>query len=355
MSKTKGILALILAFLSVFFGFQYQNVLAADSQQAEIINQIRLIKVAYNTFDPLIYTGTKNGGFFECNFTIENLSNHTVTMLEISSTYLRKKEPQLYIVAQGVYVFPGENLSLGNRTFTLKMNYVSYTELPPDNLTTPLFWVEISVKYQFSARNLSATASDSAVENNGAIARPQSDETYTLLFMYSALIISAWVLGMGAVLIVMLSKAEKTRFEVERLAGLNFLLLAFFIFCLLLFSSLPYPPPYMAVGFSPPATGGIAGLHGLIVIFLELTAVLNTLTAIELIFHQRWARILMLAAFLLSVLFLLSVISLYGLFIPVFLENLGNLVLGASFIMVGATTAITIFNLLRYIQAKCKT
>jgi len=67
----------VLVILTAIFLYQYQNVLVADSAEGQLMNQIRLVKVEYNSSDPLTITGTHDGGFFNCNFTIARARNLT--------------------------------------------------------------------------------------------------------------------------------------------------------------------------------------------------------------------------------------------------------------------------------------
>ncbi len=285
----------------------------------------------------------ENGEFFECNFTIENPTNHSVTLLGVSATYERKTPSSLYLIARGSRSY-NLNFELGNHTFTLKMYCLTYTEKPPPSiLTTPSFHVDITVKYGFSARILGATVSDSTVEGTWVVARPPNDETYPLLFMYPVLIIGTWTIGIGAALIVEFTKVKEV-IKIEQLASANFLLFALFVFAILLLPSLYYPPPYRASEISLPATGGLAGLTILVKNILRFIIVLNIITAIGLFLHRRWAKTLALAILILFIISIFYANLLLGLFIPSF-ADISTLILLISFAIVGATTTITVLKL----------
>jgi hypothetical protein len=344
MSKTNGILVLLFVILSAFFAFQYQSIMATDSRQGEIISQIRLTEVEYNSSEPLICLNAENGEFFECNFTIENPTNHSVTLLSVSATYQRETPSlSLYLIARGSCSY---NLNLDPRkyTFTLKMYCLTYTEKPPPSIpTTARFHVDITVKYGFSARILWATVSDSTVESTWVVARPLNDETYPLLFMYPVLIIGTWTIGTGATLIVEFTKAKEVR-KIEQLASANFLLFALFVFSILLLPSLYFPPPYRVSEFSPPATGGLAGLTIFVEILFRFVIASNMITAIGFFLHRRWARTLALAIFILFILSIFYANLILGLFIPSF-ADISILILFISFAIIGATTTITVLKL----------
>ncbi len=342
MFRVKVSVALLLVVLTAFFVFQYHSVFVTDSLQATVMNQIRLMSVEYNSSDPLTITGTRTGGFFDCNFTIENLAENSVALLEIRSTFAREKDNSLYIVAEAAYSGEEKNLDVGNTTFTVRMHYTTVTELPSDMVTTPVFFVTISVKYGSSTRNISATVSGSTVSNEGGVTRTESDQTYSMLFTYSTLIMGTWILGIGAMLTVEFVKVEKTAAKVERLAGANFLLIAMFIFFILFIPMMPYPPPYRASSYIP-ASGGITGLQNILTIFLELTAASCIVTASGLFLNQRWAKILSWFTFALCALFIVSLAVLHDVLLPVFLTDLGRLVFFASLVMVAITTSLAVF------------
>ena len=342
MLLVKVSVALLLVVLTVFFVFQYHSVLVTDSLQAAVMNQIRLMSVEYNSSDPLTITGTRTSGFFDCNFTIENLAENSVALLEIRSTFAREKDNSLYIIAEAAYSGEEKNLDVGNTTFTVRMHYTTVTELPSDMVTTPVFFVTISVKYGSSTRNISAIVSGSTVSNEGGVARTESDQTYSLLFTYSTLVMGTWILGIGAVLTVEFAKVEKTAAKIERLAGANFLLVAMFIFFILVIPLMHYPPPYRASSYIP-ASGGIAGLQNILTILLELTAASCIVTAIGLLLNQRWAKILSRITFALCGTSIFGLAVLHDVLLPVFSADPGRLVFLASFVMVAITTSLAVF------------
>lgn len=322
--------------LTVFFFFQYQNVIAADASQAQIMNQVTLVKVEYNTSDPLTITGTHSLGSFQCNFTVMNPTNYSIGFLGIEAEYLRSGGGYLgllYVIAQGSNGGGAPTLNPGNSTFTVQMSYITYSELPPNMGTTPVFWVSIYLKREFSGRIVSADVTGSKITNEGATARPLEDQTFDLLSTYSALATNVWIIGLSPIIIVGLAKPGKAR--TDRLAALTFLLLAYLIICILLLSKLPYPQPYQVSGSSLPATGGLAGLEIIISWTLMAGAGLSLLTAIGLFFHRPWAKYL---AYTTGGLTVLSSLLL----VPI---GVGHPVLRVSFTLIALTAFIVIIKL----------
>ena len=320
--------------LTVFFFFQYQNVIATYASQAQIMNQITLVKVEYNTSDPLTITGTHSPGSFQCNFTVMNPTNYSIGFLGIEAEYLRSGYPGLlYEIALGSNSGGTPMLNPGNSAFTVQLSYITYSELPPSTNTTPVFWVSIQLKREFSGRIVTADVTDSKITNEGAMARPLEDQTFDLLSTYSALAANVWIIGLSPVIIVGLAKSGKAK--TDRLAALTFLLLAYFILCIFLLSKLPYPQPYQVSRFSLPATGGLAGLEIIISWTLMTGAGLSLLTAIGLFFHRPWAKYL---AYTTGGLTVLSSLLL----VPI---GVGHPVLRASFTLIAITAFIAIIKL----------
>ena len=319
--------------LTAFFFFQYQNVIATDASHAQIMNQITRVKVKYNTSDPLTITGTHSPGSFQCNFTVMNPTNYSISFLGIEAEYLRSYPGLLYEIASGYDDGGTATLNPGNSTFTVQMSYITYSELPHSTNTTPVFWVSIQLKREFSGRIITAGVTDSTITNEGATARPLEDQTFDLLSTYSTLAANIWIIGLSPVLIVSLAKSGKAK--TDRLAALTFLLLAYFTLCILLLPKLPYPQPYQVSEFSPPATGGLAGLEMMISLTLTTGAGLSLLTATGLFFHRPWAKYL---AYTTGGLTVLS--SLFQ--IPI---GTGNPVLRASFTLIAITAFLAIIKL----------
>jgi hypothetical protein len=292
----------VLVILTAIFLYQYQNILIADSAEGQLMNQIRLVKVEYNSSDPLTITGTHDGGFFNCNFTIQNPTNSSFDFLGISALFYRDRSHALYLIAQGGGSGGDQQLTPGNHSFSVRMMYLSYTELPPDNFTTPVFQVTTTVKEGFSARNVYAETSGSVITNWGATSRSETDETFQLIYTYASLPMVTWILGLSLTLIIELITARRTSSEIEQIAGFSLLLIPIFILCIWSLQWIPYPQPYRATGISVPS-GGVAGLMILVTIFFAAMTALSLASAFGFLFHQGWAEA---TAILVAVLFAIS-------------------------------------------------
>jgi len=329
---------LIFAILSMIFATLYYITLTTDFQQGEIINQLQIVKVQCDTFEPQNYTQIPQGTFFDCNITIQNPTQHTLTLQSLSTRYFREKiysaGPNLHLIAEGGYQGEKKDIRPGNNIIYLLMIYMWDIEIPSPASTTPVWYVTLRVKCGFSARILQTTGAQSIqtcadFEKVTAIARPSEDEAYGLLFTYPALIIGTWIIGTEITVFTNSLKAMKT----GRLLAINFMLLAAFILSLLAFPILPYPPPYRTGGIIPPATGGIAGLLIIATVFHLLVTVLSITTALSFFLGQRWAKNLAIITIILFILSLVFAIPVVGLFIPNF-AGTGAIVLLVSLVTI---------------------
>ena len=353
MRKAEIIFVFLLAVLSGFFVYLYQNVITVDAQNAQVLNHIRLVKVEYNSSDPLTVTGTKDGGFFDCNITVENTYDSPIKLVEIHSTFIRGNGVY-YLIAEAVYSGQEQNVNPGNNTFPLRMNYLSNTALPEHNDTVPIFETVISVEKGFSARSISAMAvettptSNLTIVNYGSIARPGEDETYSLLSTYSAAAAGTLVIGTGVMLIAELIVNRKTRSKTEQLACASFLLMAFFVQSWLFVSSLPYPPPYRTVSFSPPG-GGLAGLQILTQLYLEVVTALSVMAALMLLLHNWISRRAVMAVARAAYLILFSLLFVSLLSLPIlasaFVGSTSNTVWAVSFLTATVTVLVVVVTL----------
>jgi hypothetical protein len=322
----------------MIFATLYYITLTKDFQQGEIINQLQIVKVQCDTYEPQNYTQIPEGMFFGCNVTIQNPTQHTLTLQSLSTRYFREKiysaGPNLHLIAEGGYHGEKKTIMPGNNIIYLLMIYMWDIEIPSPASTTPVWYVTLHVKCGFSARILQTTGAQSIqtcadFEKVTATARPSEDEAYSLLFTYPALIMGTWIIGTEITVFTNSLKAEKT----GRLLAINFMLLAAFILSLLAFPILPYPPPYRTDGITLPATGGITGLVIIATVFLLLVTVLSITTALTFFLGQRWAKNLAIITIILLILSLVFAIPVVGLFIPNF-AGTGAIVLLVSLVTI---------------------
>jgi hypothetical protein len=266
-----ALLFIILSIASLYSIILYQQVLAQDAQEGQLLSQVKVTRLEYNSSE---LTRTNSESFL-CNIEYNNPTNSTV---RLSSIHVEGKS------AAGVY--PG--------TVLLNSGYsIVSVELSPKlpNGTSPVFYIKAHVSLSISGRVLSSAVQGGKIENY-VIGRTTWNPTYGLLSYYSTLAAVVWIVGLGPAFVVMLF-VSRTKLQVERWAAGVFAVNAFSVFAAFVLEFLPKPSPSVYSNYIPPGAGSFFAMIFLYSIFflgLILGGGLNLYAIVSLLRHSQGAK-----------------------------------------------------------------
>jgi len=277
-----------LSTLSLHYVLMYQQVLAQDTQEGQLLSQIKINKIEYNSSDPTVIMGTKSGGSFPCNITYENPTNSNCTISNIEVVYDRKGTFEHGIAYGGS---PSTILlNSTSLTITINMNYANLTRPPTTNDTIPVFDITTVGRHGSTARELETTFRGGEIENS--IARMRFDQTYSVLSSYSTIAATVWVIGLGPAFVVMLFTSKGER-QIKRWASFIFLLNFYSGIILAILPHLPLPGPRINYTPTSPEGESIAGgVLNMVTLLALLYGALNLYLFIRLFFQSRLKKTL---------------------------------------------------------------
>jgi hypothetical protein len=258
------VLFVALSIGSLYYVLMYQQVLVQDAQETQLLSQVKITKIEYNSSEPTLINGTTFVNFV-CNITYNNPTNSTCYLRIMGIKYLRNQTTTFYIPF--IYYRDMIVLNPGNTVITEKLDNTAKATETYD--AYPVFSLTTCVAQEGHGRYFHSVVQDNKTDNS-VYGRTLGDQTYDLLSNYSNLAAVVWIVGLGPALTVMLL-VSKGKQQVERWAACVF---AFNILCAsaaILLTLWPKPPPSIVdYTYSSSFVGGVGYSEG-VGFFLTVT------------------------------------------------------------------------------------
>jgi hypothetical protein len=256
--KLKGaafvMLFVVLSLVSLYSVVMYQKVLAQDAQEGQLLSQVKISRIEYDSSDPKTNTGASDG-IFLCTFTFDLPANYSCRLPYFDIGYYRYGATDSYAIASGF--FSKISINSSNSTFTVEMSYVGNNAEAANN-TTPVFRISAVVMHDIAARELIIESHGGKIENT-LYGRANQDQTYDLLALYANIVAYVWIIGLGLASAAMVLKSERTR-QIERWVACTFLLNIYGVIAVLILSRLTLPEPASVSHYMPLGNMGDASV-----------------------------------------------------------------------------------------------
>jgi hypothetical protein len=133
------LLFVALSVLSLYYVLMYRQVVAQDAEEGQLLNQVKISKIEYNSSDLTIINGTPSGNF-SCNITYNNPANSTCHLGIMELGYYLNQRPAFQTTS--CYYYPDLIvLNSGDSVITKVLYSNSYYDNISTTDGTPIFYL----------------------------------------------------------------------------------------------------------------------------------------------------------------------------------------------------------------------